>query len=157
MKTFVTTLIIAILSISAAQCQTLSALKKKTTGYWEIPFNTRAIRKGDEILSPGNDLFYYDGNHVIIMLYTLKAWMWKSDDDFYKLKSKWGNDSLYYLPPFGRWTYLARFDGNNFFYEEQNEKWTYINIEKDKISKNDSAILKERKLHDYMIKPTDRR
>jgi len=155
MKTFAIAFTFTLLFLTALQAQTLNALKKRTSGYWEIPLKERSIRKGNEILSPGNDMFYYDGNYVTIKLYTFKAWMWKSDDDYYMLKSKWNNDSLFYLPPFGQWTYLARFNSNNFYCEEHNEKWHYVKLNKEQIAQNDSAILKERKLHDYNIKPTD--
>ena len=125
-------------------------------GYWQIPMGSRSIRIKDEVLSPGNYLFYYDNNNISMYLFTEKAWMWRSKDDYYKLKAKWGHDTLYYLPPFGLWTYLATYNGKNFIATVQNKNFKYDKINKNEISKNDSAILKERNLHNYIIKPMDK-
>jgi|WetSurMetagenome_2_1015567.scaffolds.fasta_scaffold463372_1 hypothetical protein len=162
--------ILVIICFSLLSCQNNSTQKQNSidkpgattkdtilpNGYWQIPKESRSVRIKDGILSPGNYLFFYDNNYITISLLTEKEWMWKSEDDFYKLKAKWGHDSLFYLPPFGRWTYLAEFDGKNFSVTEQDTIFKYYKIEKDEISKEDVAILKERKLHDYNIKATDR-
>lgn len=125
------------------------------TGYWQIPEKSRMILRKNEVFGPGAHLFYFDNKYITISLVTLKDWMWKSEDDFYKLEAKWGHDSLYYLPPFGNWTYLAKFDGNNFFTVVNDSTFTYYKVEKDQISKSDSSIIKVRSVHDYNIKPTD--
>jgi hypothetical protein len=162
--------IIAIICFLFASCQNTSPIMLTTAdstvvnnndstlanGYWQIPEGSRFVRLKNEVLSPGNHLFLYDSTCIIISLLTEKAWMWRSKDDYYKLKAKWGHDSLFYLPPFGQWSYLAKFDGANFSVTLQDSVFTYFKIDKTEISKDDIAILKERKLHDYTIKATDR-
>jgi|GEM_PF-5744876 len=125
-------------------------------GYWQIPEKSRFIKVGNEMLSNGNHLFFYDSNYVIISLLTDKAWMWKSEDDYYKLKAKFQHDSLFYLPPFGVWTFLAKFDGEKFNVSVQDKIFSYAKIKAAEINQLDNAILKPRDLHDYSIKPTDK-
>lgn len=86
----------------------------------------------------------------------MKEWMWKSEDDYYKLSSKWNHDSLYYLPPFGEWTFLAKFDGTNFMKKEQNVSFKYEKIKPNNIDSTNLSILKKRELHNYKTKPTNR-
>jgi len=129
----------------------------KTCGYWQIPNKSRFVKVKNGMLSNGNHLFYYDGKYITLSLLTLKGWMWKSEDDFYKLKANWQLDSLFYLPPFAKWTYLAKFDGTNFSVTLQDTVgFKYEKIEPNEISKTDSSILKKRDLHKYNIKPTDK-
>lgn len=124
-------------------------------GYWQIPIESRSIKVDNTVLGSGNYLFFLDRNSVTLSLWTMKEWMWKSEDDYYKLSSKWNHDSLFYLPPFGEWTFLAKFDGTNFIKKEQNVIFKYNKIKANEIDSIDSVILKKRKLHDYKIKPTD--
>lgn len=124
-------------------------------GYWQIPIKSRSIKGDNTVLVSVNYLFFLDGNSVTLSLWTMKEWMWKSEDDFYKLSSKWNYDSLFYLPPFGDWTFLAKFDGANFCKKEQNVSFKYNKIKPNNIDSIDMAILKKRELHDYKIKPTD--
>ncbi len=126
-------------------------------GYWQIPTKSRYVKMNDNMLSNGNHLFYYDGENIILSLLTLKVWMWKSEDDFYKLKTKWRQDSLFYLPPFGTWVYLAQFNGTTFSKTLQDSViFEYKKIKSDEISKIDSAILKTRNPHNYSTKATDK-
>jgi hypothetical protein len=136
--------------------QIITVDSSNTYGYWQIPDSLRFVKTENEILSNGTHLFYYDGKHVILSLFTMKSWMWKSEDDYYKLKAKWRNDSLFYLPPFGAWAYLANFDGNNFCITLQDTVvFKFEKVEPNEISNTDSAILKKRDLHNYNRKPTD--
>lgn len=124
-------------------------------GYWQIPKESRTIKIDNNILESGNYLFFLDSNSITLSLWTTKEWMWKSEDDYYKLSSKWNHDSLFYLPPFGEWTFLAKFDGTNFIKKEQNMIFKYNKIKANEIDSIDSVILKKRKLHDYKIKASD--
>ncbi len=132
--------------------------KTNAIGYWQIPQDKQKIEKDKIVIYPGNDLFFFDNSFVTLYLFSKHDWMWKTEDNFYKLKSKWENDSLYYLPPFGDWTFLAKFDGTNFITENKDENviWKYDKIKKEEIDRNNISILKDRKVHNYDIKPTDK-
>jgi hypothetical protein len=125
-------------------------------GYWQIPPKNRSYFDKGNIMMASTDVFLYEKNCVTLKLFTEKAWMWRSPDDYYKLKAKWGHDSLYYLPPFANWQYLASFDGKNFLRKGDSSLFTFYKVSPSEIDKSDSAILKKRKLHDYNIKPMDR-
>ncbi|MDD4575594.1 MAG: hypothetical protein PHI36_04105 [Bacteroidales bacterium] len=125
-------------------------------GYWQIPIESRTIKNDNNILQSGNYLFFLDRNSITLSLWTMKEWMWKSEDDYYKLSSKWNHDSLYYLPPFGEWTFLAKFDGTNFMKKEQNVSFKYEKIKPNNIDSTNLSILKKRELHNYKTKPTNR-
>lgn len=161
MKTVTLTIIAFCCYTKSGNCQMQKSQninELKAIGYWQIPKAQRIIKEPNSITGPGNYLFYYDGNFVTIYLFTEKDWMWKTEDDFYKLKSKWNGDSLYYLPPFGDWVYLAKFNETNFFCENklENLTWKYQKITKREIEKRDYSILKNRNVHNYEIKPTDK-
>ncbi|MBN2493794.1 MAG: hypothetical protein JXR96_04315 [Deltaproteobacteria bacterium] len=106
---------------------------------------------------PGIHLFEYDGRHVTIRLFTEKAWMWKTPDDVYKLKSRWKGDELYYLPPFADWQHLATFEKGRFVIRDTNRgrEWAFERIRKEDLGPGDRAFVMARDPHDYGIKPTD--
>lgn len=135
----------------------------KAIGIWQVPQDKRYIHgesNGNKwTSSPSPERFVYDGTYVTVMLFTEKAWMWKTPDDLYKLKSQWRNDTLFYLPPFGNWTPMASFNGNCFEYKyeiyDSVYTWTYLKIDKSEVDIESEELLKQRKPHDYSIKPTD--
>lgn len=133
-------------------------------GIWQIPKKSRNIVGETEgsrwSTGPAFDRFIYDGTYVTIMLITEKAWMWKTPDDLYKVKSKWNNDTLLYLPPFGgQWNTLAIFKNDHFHYSytinDSTYTWSYSKINETEIDSGYSYYTKPRKPHDYSIKPTD--
>jgi len=135
----------------------------KAIGIWTFPMdNAHEIvypNGTKRFLSPNTSIFSYDGTYVTIQLWTMKGWMWKTPDDYYKTSSKWSNDTLYYLPPFGRWNNLAVFKDDHFITDEILDDSTYIfsfeKISESEVEEKDSCILKDRKPHDYSIKSTD--
>ncbi|MCP4443184.1 MAG: hypothetical protein GY810_30120 [Aureispira sp.] len=132
--------------------------KNAAVGLWQIPKETRYISRENRSIGPGTYLFEYDGESVTLFLFKEKEWMWKPQDDYYKLQSKWEGDTLHYLPLFGRWTALALFDGTQFYTERLEDEltWYFESIQEDKVEAVDSAVLvKDRPLHDYTIKPMD--
>lgn len=125
--------------------------KEKAIGYWQLPRSQQNIA--------GVSTFYYDGDYLTLFLFTEKEWMWRSDDDYYRLHTIWQGDTLCYMPPFGgRWAHLARFDGADFYIFNDSEglRWEYIRIEPHQIQETERAILRPRNVHDYTIKPTDK-
>jgi hypothetical protein len=132
-------------------------------GIWQVPEKERTVfgeTNGSHwVMAPSPDRFVYDGKYVTLMLFTEKAWMWRSPDDLYKLKSKWSNDTLFYLPPFGTWEPLCIFKNDAFHYNyEQNDtvySWTYKKITEAEIDSGHTDLVKKRKSHNYSIKPGD--
>jgi len=173
MKTSLTLCILSFvsyLSCGAQQNQEVSSKQEvvpdsvAAIGIWEVPQDEKYIygktKKGGRWSSgPGFEIFNYDGTYVTLMLFTEKAWMWKEPDDHYKLNTKWSNDSLFYLPPFGRWQFLAVYKNEEFTItridETMNHTWRYKKIRREDVREFDQAVIKERKPHDYSIKPMD--
>lgn len=127
----------------------VDTLKKpnKAIGCWQISKVEHYNKKDKSILEPpGIDLFLYDGDYVTLFLYPKSPPSWQSEDNFYKMKSKWVNDSLYYLHPNGAWLYIAKFDGTSFLTSYKTEKliWKYKKINKEEIDKDHISILKDR-------------
>lgn len=133
-----------LLGLGKTLAQKNTKLIPKTIGLWQVP--TKAYI--------GSNVFKYDGKYITMLLITEKEWMWHSADDFYKLKSKWENDELFYLPPFGDWEPLAKFDGSNFYIKDNFDAiWKYTKVTKEVLSTDDLPILLSRKVHNYKIKP----
>ncbi|MFH0893681.1 MAG: hypothetical protein V2A54_04535 [Bacteroidota bacterium] len=145
-----------IATTGSANALKTNKVESPAEGYWQIPPKNRSYPDHGNIMMASTDVFLYEKNCVTLKLFTTKAWMWKSSDDYYKLKAKWGHDSLYYLPPFANWQYLASFDGKNFLRKGDSSLFTFYKVSPSEIDKSDSAILKKRKLHDYNIKPLDK-
>ena len=135
----------------------------KAIGIWEVPMNERSIegKHGSTrwASSPGFHIFEYDGKYANLLLGVEHDWMYRTPDDYYKVATKWGHDTLYWLPPFGRWEELAIFNDSNFYTSQELYKkiytWKYVKIYREQVPVQDSAILKKRKPHDYSIKPMD--
>jgi hypothetical protein len=98
--------------------------------------------------------FYYDGETVTLQLFTLKGWMWRSEDDYYRVKAKWVGDDLFYLPPFGRWDKLATFRGGHFADESEKVALRYERIPRSQVTEELRPLVKARERHDYSITPT---
>jgi hypothetical protein len=108
--------------------------------------------KGKEINE--HYVFYYKGDSVTIRLINMHPVFWKSEDDFYKLKAKLENNTLYYLPPFGNWTELAVLENNQFVIIGNGKKRIFKRILPEEVFDWNKAILKEnRSLHDYRVTP----
>jgi len=127
----------------------------KTDRYYEVFTDSTGRWYG-----PNTSIFIYDGTYITIQLWTMKDWMWKTPDDYYKVKSKWGHDTLFYLPPFGRkWEEMAIFKNERFTTSQMvNDSliiFAYTKIKESEVEKEDSVILKKRKPHDYSIRPMD--
>lgn len=157
--------ILALYAIATCiQCQYSSGQElmmvdyENSKGIWQIPMNKRLLAEGDLIITSGNHVFLFDGKYATLLLVTHKNWVYRSPDDIYRLKTKWQGKSLFYLPPFGEWTYLADFDGERFVKSDANHLWKYERISEDGVTGSDKAILKaDRAPYDYTILPTDER
>lgn len=125
---------------------------KSREGLWQF---SREIPIDNDKGKLMNDLytFWYLDSTVIIYLFSIHKLQWKSDDDFYRLKTKWEVNALYYLPPFGDWTELATFEDNQFIKIGNGKKKIFKRIsEKEVVEWNKNILKKDRSLHDYRIK-----
>jgi hypothetical protein len=101
--------------------------------------------------------FYFDGETVTMHLITMKAWMWRSEDEYYRLKSKWVGQDLYYLPPFGKWTKLATYADGRFQLKVREVVWLYMNLPTGEVREEFRPLVKGRPKHDYSITATGNR
>lgn len=128
---------------------------EKAKGIWQISKDKRILVEGNIMVTSGNYLFFFDGSDVTLLLGARKNWVYRSSDDVYRLKTKWEGRKLFYLPPFGEWTHLADFDGEQFIKEDQQHIWNYKKVHEDEVDALDKAVLKrDRSPHDYAIGPT---
>jgi hypothetical protein len=126
-------------------------------GLWMIPASARAVSRGDERALPGITLFHYDGEFVTLRLVTLKGWMWRSEDDFYRLETRWVGGKLQCHLPFASFEPVATFQGDHFVYQDTtlDLTWDFAKVGERDLALQDRVILNPRKPHDYRIKPTD--
>ena len=100
-------------------------------GLWRVPRGGRVLR----------DRFYFDGESVVLYLFTLNQLQWHSPDDIYRVQARWQGADLQYLPPFGPWTTVATFRNGHF---ENFERVSDANLEDE-----DRLLLQPREKHDY--------
>src|SRR4051794_14918748 len=64
-------------------------------GLWDVPkaqleeVNAQAEAAGKRVLYLPPDPFFFHGDSATMHLITLKAWMWRSEDDDYRVKTQW--------------------------------------------------------------------
>jgi hypothetical protein len=132
------------------------AVHPEAIGLWRVPVGERERFSPGVMSLPGIVRFLYDGQTVTLSLMTEKEWMWKSPDDHYRLEMEWKGDMLFYRPPFGGMTPLARFVGDHFESGDGKPPWRFESVpSRDACDAQDLVLLAERKVHDYSIKPTD--
>jgi len=141
-------------------CTNKSIENKEAVGIWQVPPENQRLEGKGWVTHPNPHIFNYDGKYLTLFLITEKDWMWRSEDDYYKLKTEWRGDSLFYQPPFWKMTYLATFKEGK-FHKTQNlpnstHIWVYEKITEAEVPNSDIAVILERKVHDYNIRPTDR-
>ncbi len=127
-------------------------------GLWMID-EERSIMGEGQILTPAfhNTIFKFDGTYITMRLF---FWSWTpySEDGFYKLKTKWSNDTLLYLSPLSVWepdwvelgvyknkTYTSNYVNGN----GDSCKWVYRKISMAEVSNADKAVLIKRELFKY--------
>lgn len=133
----------------------------KTIGIWQVSTARQRISGKSWVAQVNPSIFSYDGQYVTLWLFTEKEWMWKSKDDYYKLKTEWRGDRLFYQPPFGKMTYLATFREGRYQLAHKTPNgehiWVYEKISKEEVPQTNQAILVDRKVHDYTIRSLDKR
>lgn len=132
-------------------CGTLSfndyQYKKEMIGYWQIQQTENEVSIGV------TDVFHYDGEYLTIYMFAMKAWMWRTEDDLYKVKTKIVGNELHYLPPFGNWEAFIKFENGQFHSLHNNDVYQKISVEQ--LSTEAQVFLNPREVHDYNIQATD--
>lgn len=131
-----------------------------SVGLWVVPpaqveaAEARLNCKGGQVRVTVNPTpFYYDGETVTLHLLTLKAWMWRSEDDYYRVRAKWVGDALFYRPPFGGWEKLATFRGGHFVDSSERVVLRYERVPRSQVPEGLRPLVKAREKHDYSITP----
>ena len=93
--------------------------------------------------------FQLDGDEITLRLLTLDARRWRSPDDFYCLAARWQGRQLQYLPPFGDWADLARFERGRFVDIGNGKRRIFGRIAPAQVLSFNRAILASRGRHDY--------
>lgn len=138
----------------------------KAIGIWKVSNDQSPIQS---TLSNGNDsiasiwvilawpsIFKYDGTHITGHFFERNGTaIWMSQDDYYKFKTFWRGDSLFYLSAFHRNEFVAAFRDTAFLNTETykdtiEHTWIYEKISPKMLPKN-SPILKERAAFDYQL------
>jgi hypothetical protein len=138
----------------AANVQALSPI-----GLWVVPAsqaqeaNARAEAAGKNFLYLRPAPFYFHGDSATMQLTPWKAWMWRSEDDYYRVKTKWVNEELHWLAPFGGWSKQATFRNGRFELEGDDVVWIYERVAPKNVRDDLLPLLKKREIHDYSITP----
>jgi hypothetical protein len=130
----------------------------EAVGLWRVPFAERRRDAPGVASIPGIVRFLYDGKHVTLFLVAEKPWMWRSQDEHYRLASEWQGDKLAYRPPFGRMSPFVRFVNGRFESLDDKPPFRYESVaSREAADKDDLVLLADRPVHDYNIKPMDPR
>lgn len=133
--------------------QSLKPERPEAIGYWRVHARHRLRESPGLTASPSVVRFSYDGTSVTLHLLSEKQWMWRSQDNHYRLKCRWVEDKLQYLPPFGDWVSLAAFNCGRFVSTDGNPPWEYERVTERDMSEEDRVLLKPREIHDYRVRP----
>lgn len=123
----------------------------KTEGLWQ--FHEMVTDANGLATSSGiTDQYTFRINNelITISLFSEHLVSWNSEDDVYLLKTRWQNNTLQYLPPFGEWVPLADFDGEVFYQSDGQSKRVFKKIsEEEVVTWNKSILEEQRKLFNY--------
>lgn len=106
-------------------------------------------------------IFKYDGRYLTVqIMYVVNGTSvnppkWPSKDGFYKLKTEWRGDSLFYHSPFKRTEFLALYVDTAFLrtdvYEKISNTWKYQRITDEEVPEYLRPVLKKRAMFDYSL------
>jgi hypothetical protein len=100
----------------------------------------------------GLDSFRFDGHYLTLRLITRKRWMWHSEDHFYRVRTKWEGEDLYWLPPFGSWEKFYAFRDGRF--QNEDGRWVWRKVSEESLPELTQPLLVPRAPHDYAITPS---
>lgn len=153
----------AIFAVIVAVCSTDGAFTGNDTelasgpiGLWVVPdaqvreVNEQAADR-DRVIFLAPAPFYFDGESAVLELWAPKAWMWRSADGYYRVKTKWVDGTLYYLPPFAGWQRFTTFRNDHFERQESGIIWKYERVAPNRIPPELQSYVIHRDMHDYAI------
>lgn len=124
------------------------AASSATQGLWQVlreePVADDGGRQVNDCLT-----FQLGGDEITLRLLTLDAQRWRAPDDFYRLAARWQGRQLQYLPPFGDWADLARFERGRFVDIGNGKRRIFARIAPAQVVPFNRAILAARERHDY--------
>jgi hypothetical protein len=133
---------------SSSESASSAGVTGKTTGdpigLWVIPETERQDPARGNCSAPTP--FFFDGQAITLRLYQTKVWEVGPEDGFYRMKSKWVDNNLYWLPPFGTWQKKATFRDNRFEVELGGLIWTYSKVLPNQASEDLRPFLKTREI-----------
>jgi hypothetical protein len=118
-------------------------------GLWQLareePWPAATGREVNDCLT-----FELHGDEITLRLFALHDGQWQSADGFYKLAARWQGRQLQYLPPFGDWADLARFERGRFVDAGSGKRRVFERIAPAQVLDfNRAILLKGRPRHDY--------
>jgi hypothetical protein len=114
--------------------------------------NRKAEAAGEKISYSGARPFFFDGETAVLLLVPWKAFDWRTEDDYFRVKTKWHENDLYFLFPFAGWGKLGSFRNGAFEYDDGSGIiWRYEKIPLDNVPSDLSKLVKAREKHDYSI------
>ena len=122
---------------------------KQIDGIWQID---KEVPSGETKESlPDVNSFKLDNEYLIIRLISFSYFKDKPADDIYMLKTKWENETFFYLPPLNpQWQKLAKFENGVFVMYGNGKKRYYKKILPEEILSWNKDILKnDLQLWDY--------
>jgi hypothetical protein len=124
-------------------------------GLWQLQETQQVDDDGSGRLTNDAYTFRYDGDTVTLRLATMNPAMWRSDDDFYRVESRWDGDMLSYRPPFGDWAELAAWVGDHFEDTGGGTRRIFARVGEDEVPEWNRAVRAPREPPDYSIQPGD--
>jgi hypothetical protein len=124
-------------------------------GLWQLRETQQVDDDGSGRLTNDAYTFRYDGETVTLRLLTTNPAMWRSDDDVYRLESRWAGDMLTYRPPFGDWAELAAWRGDHFEDAGGGTRRIFARVDEDEVPEWNRAVVAPHERHDYSTEPDD--
>jgi WD40 repeat protein len=120
----------AILALLAAsigvQLARRAAAPPDPVGVWEVSdkqIHEVNAKAPDFMVFAPPPSFRFDGDTVYLQIIRMRPWDPGPEDNVWRLKARWKDDTLYYLAPSGFWTKLATFRGGHFLITEDKVTW----------------------------------
>jgi hypothetical protein len=132
----------------------------EAVGIWMVPVEKAKFEANGWGASPMPGIFIYDGTYLTLNILFVESGTravplkWPSKDGYYKVKTVWQQDSLFYLSPFGTDFMAQSTNGkfhNTFRYEGYEHIWEFEKITAKEVPEYYKPLLKKRKVFDYRL------
>lgn len=130
-------------------------------GIWMVPVEKILPEDGKPVILMVPSIFKYDGIYLTRNILIINGGTpstpnkWLSKDGYYKLKTEWHEDSLFYHSPFGTTDFMAKLIDGKFqlsdVFQNVNHSWVFEMISEKEVPEYLKPILKKRKVFDYSL------